>query len=50
MVPHHQTLTALTTVGLEVIVLGKINWCHFQQIDREDYSWHITINQFVCVW
>lgn len=25
--------------GLEVIVLGKINWCHFQQIDQ-DYSWH----------
>lgn len=25
--------------GLEVIVLGKINWCHFQQIDQ-NCSWH----------
>lgn len=50
MVPHHQTLTALTSAGLEVIVSGKINWCHFQQIDREDCSWHTTINQLcVCV-
>lgn len=38
MVPHHRTSTALTSVGLEVIVFGKINWCHFQQIDQD--SWH----------
>lgn len=37
MVPHHQT-AALTSTGLEVIVLGKINWCHFQQIDQD--SWY----------
>lgn len=39
MVPHHQTLTAFTAyAGLEVIVLGKINWYHFQQLDQD--SWH----------
>lgn len=39
MVPHHQTLTALTaSAGLEGFVLGKINWCHFQQLDQD--SWH----------
>lgn len=48
MVPHHQTLTALTaSAGLEVIVLGKINWCHFQQLDQD--SWHNNKPTIVCM-
>lgn len=49
MVPHHRTLTAaLTSAGLEVIVLGKINWCHFRQIDQD--SWHNNTPIVVRVW
>lgn len=48
MVPHHQTLTVLTaSAGLEVIVLGKINWCHFQQLDQD--SWHNNKRAIVCM-